>query len=192
MEQRDEEGNLVKAAKPAKISEMLDQYRERGVVDHRKTLTIDQKDRIPALIKQPEGRLRVSVALSSSIASAFGHIKNAKMSAEQIVELAEGIIDSSHEDQLSVEDVLLFLKDMLMGRYGKISGGMDMPTFFEYFEEYRDERYKELKRARWEEHLSFKSLGDSNRSYDDLPLKRTDDPVGMATIMQTNYEDRPE
>lgn len=184
MEQRDEEGNLVKAAKPAKIGEMLELYRERGVVDHRKTLTISDKDRIPALIKQPEGRLRVSVALSSSIASAFGHIKNAKMSAEQIVELAEGIIDTSHEDQLSIEDVLLFLKDMLMGRYGKMSTGMDMPTFFEYFEEYRDERYKELKRARWEEHLTYKSMGDSNRSFDDLPLKRNDDPVGMATILE--------
>jgi hypothetical protein len=192
MEQRDEDGTLIKAAKPTQISGMLERYRDRGVVDYKKTLAIPMDQRIPYLVTLPKGRLRVSVALSAALASAFAHIKTAKLSAEQLVEIAEGIIDTSHEDQLSVEDILLFLKDLLMGKYGKLSNGLDMPTFFEILEDYRQDRYKTLRNARWEEHLTFKSLGDSNRSFDDLPLKRNDDPVGMATIMQTNYEERPQ
>jgi len=187
MEQRDEDGTLVAKSKPQQIAAMLEPYRERGLVDHRKTLAISMDYRIPQIIQQPGGRLRVSVAISSAIASAFGHIEKAKMNAEQIVELAEGIIDTSHEDQLSVEDVLLFLKDLLMGKYGKMSSGIDMPAFFEVFERYRDERYRTIKAIRYEEHLTFKSLGDSNRGVDELPLKRKDDPAAMMDMMQTYY-----
>jgi hypothetical protein len=170
----------------------LASFREKGVVKYEKSLAIPMENRIPELTKTPEGRKKVSIAIAASMLSAFQHIDSAKMSASTIKEIAEGIIDSSHEDQLSIEDILLFLKDMLMGKYGKIRGALDMPAFFELFETYRDQRYQTLKKIRWEEHLSYKALGDSNRTYDELPLKRTDDPVGMATIMQTEYENRPE
>lgn len=146
-------------------------------------------NRIPALTQTPEGRQKVSIAIAASMLSAFQHIDSAKMSASTIKEIAEGIIDSSHEDQLSIEDILLFLKDMLMGKYGKITGALDMPRFFEIFERYRDERYKTLKKIREEEHLTYKSLGDSHRAVDDLPLKRNDDPVGMAKSMGTIFKE---
>lgn len=148
------------------------------------------ESRIPELSKTPEGRMKVSIAIASSMLSAFQHIDSAKMTAGTIKEIAEGIIDSSHEDQLSIEDVLLFLKDLLMGKYGKISGALDMPRFFEIFERYRDERYQTLKKIRWEEHLTYKSLGDSNRAFDELPLKRNDDPGNMMDMMQTYYESK--
>jgi hypothetical protein len=165
----------------------LASFREKGVVKYERALAIPMERRIPELTKTPEGRLRVSIAIASSMLSAFQHIEKAKMSAATIKEIAEGIIDSAHEDQLSIEDVLLFLKDMLMGKYGKITGSLDMPAFFELFENYRDERYKTIRRLRWEEHLSYKSLGDSNRSFDELPLKRNDDPGNMLDLMQTYY-----
>jgi hypothetical protein len=166
----------------------LASFREKGVVKYERTLAIPMERRIPELTKTPEDRLKVSIAIASSMLSAFQHIEKAKMSAATIKEIAEAIIDSSHEDQLSIEDVLLFLKDMLMGKYGKIIGALDMPAFFDIFEKYRDERYKTVRKLRWEEHLSFKSLGDSNRSFDELPLKRNDDPSTMMSMMQTYYD----
>jgi|HubBroStandDraft_3_1064219.scaffolds.fasta_scaffold22737_3 hypothetical protein len=177
MERKDNEG----------VRQALAAYREKGVVSHAKTLSIPMEQRIPALIEQPGGRDRVVVAVSSSLVSAFQNIKNAKMDADQILDLADMIIDSAHEDQLSIEDVLLFLKDLLMGKYGKVSSALDYPAFFELFEEYRDERYRTIRKIRWEEHLTMKSLGDSNRSFDGLPLKRNDDPGAMLDLMQTYY-----
>lgn len=167
------------------VRQALEVYRERGSVSHVKTLSIPMDQRIPAIIGKPGGRDRVVVAISSSLVSAFQNIKNAKMDADQILDLADMIIDSAHEDQLSIEDVLLFLKDLLMGKYGKVSTGLDYPAFFEIFEEYRNERYRTLKKIEWEEHLTHKSLGDSNRGSADLPLKRNDDPATMLDLMQT-------
>lgn len=180
MERKDNDG----------VRKALAIYRQGGVVDHVKTLSIPMEERIPAIISKPGGRDRVVVALSSSLVSAFQNIKNAKMDADQILDLADMIVDSAHEDQLSVEDVLLFLKDLLMGKYGKVSAGMDYPAFFEIFEEYRNERYRTLKKQRWEEHLTYKSLGDSNRSSINDKLKRDDDPAAIMDMMQTYYQDK--
>lgn len=70
------------------------------------------------------------------------------MNEEQIVELADMIIDQSHEDNLGLEDVLLFLSDLLTGKAGKIYDRLDIPTFFELFETYRQKRHDEMKSFR--------------------------------------------
>lgn len=170
------------------MNEILLSYRERGIIDHKKTLSIPFNQRIPELIKEPGGRTRVSAAIASSILSAFKHIDKARMDAEQIVELAEGIIDSAHEDQLSIEDVLLFLKDFLMGKFGKVHDKLDMPGFFDYFEKYRDERYQALEALRYEQHLQSKNMGHMPRNHDELFLKRDEDAGTILDLMQTAYE----
>jgi len=172
------------------INQILATYRERGIVDHKRTLAIPFEQRIPELIKQPGGRERVSAVLASSILSAFSHIEKAKMSADQIIELAEGVIDSAHEDQLSIEDILLFLKDLLMGKFGKIREQIDMPGFFELLEKYRDKRYKTLESIRYEQHLNYKNSGSSSRSKANLTINRDDDPGTMLDLMQTIYQEK--
>lgn len=165
---------------------MLEIYRDKGIVNYKKTLEIPFNQRIQELIRQPDGRKRVQAALSASILSAFNNIEKAKMSADQILDLADGIIDSAHEDQLAIEDVLLFLKDLIMGKFGKITDKLDMPMFFDYFEKYRDKRYKTLESIRYEEHLTLKNLGDTSRSTV-LPgdLKRGQDAAGLMDLFQT-------
>jgi hypothetical protein len=167
------------------VSGMLAVYRERGVVKYEKTLAIPFEQRIPELVKQPGGRERVSAALATSILSAFQHIEKAKMSADQIIELAEGIIDSAEEDQLAIEDVLLFLKDLLLGKMGKVNDKMDMPLFFELFERYRDKRYQTLEALRYEEHLNLKNMGHAPRSSNEITLNQEDDPAVILDLMQT-------
>jgi hypothetical protein len=172
------------------VQEMLTVYRVRGAVDHKKTLAIPFEQRIPELVKQPGGRMRVSAAISSSILSAFKHIHQAKMDAEQIVELSEGIIDSAEEDQLAIEDVLLFLKDLLLGKMGKITDKVDMPLFFELFEKYRVKRYQTLEAIKYEEHLNLKNMGHCARSSSEITLRQDEDPGTVMDLMQTMYEGR--
>jgi len=177
---------LEQGASPAKISQALSIYREQGMVRYEKTLAIPFEQRIPELIKQPKGRDRVLAVLSASILSAFNNIEKAKMSEDQILDLADGIIDSAHEDQLSIEDVLLFLKDLLTGKFGKISEKLDMPMFFDYFEKYRDKRYKTLEAIRYEQHLTLKGMGHSARStVKHCDTKRGDDSDTLLDLFNT-------
>jgi len=176
------------------VNQMLALYRERGTVDYSKTLAIPREQRIPELAKTPEGRQDVSMALAASLLSAFRNIDKVKMTAEQIVELAENIIDSAYEDQLSIEDVLLFLKDFLMGKMGKINQNIDMPSFFEYFEQYRQKRWETLQGIRDEQHTQAKVSGqDTRRRSESLELGRDEDAKTVLGLMQTMYQkDEPE
>lgn len=170
----------------AQVNLALATFREQGMVNYKKTLEIPMSQRIPELAKTTEGRKRVQAALSAAILSAFNNIEKAKMSADQILDLADGIIDSSHEDQLSIEDVLLFLKDLLTGKFGKISDKLDMPMFFDYFEKYRDKRYKTLEAIRYEEHLTLKGMGHSSRSsVKSCDMKRGDDSETLLDLFNT-------
>lgn len=174
------------------VNDQLSLYRDRGLVDHTKTLAIPWEQRIPAIIQQPEGKMRVKAALSASLLSAFGNIEKAKMSADQILDLTDAIIDSAQEDQLSIEDVLLFLKDLIMGKMGKITEKLDMPLFFELFEKYRDKRYRTLEAMRYEQHLNLKNMGHAPRSSNDVSLNRGEDGAVVLDLMQTMYQDKKE
>ena len=120
------------------VNVRLAEFKEQGVVKYDKLLAIPRNYRIPELIKMPDGRLNVLTAISASIKSAFGNI-NLKyaLTEDQIVELSDRIIDSSHEDFLAIEDVLLFLQQLLFGEYGDLNYKMDMPGFFIKFEKYK-------------------------------------------------------
>lgn len=152
------------------VNQHLALFKEQGVIQFDKVLSIPATERIPALIQQEDGRLRVSTALSASIKSAMENINlRIGMSEEQIFDLAEAIIDQSHEDNLGIEDVLLFLKDLITGKAGKIYDRLDMPTFFELFENYRQERHEKLQVIRYEQDQQRKALPVNERLIDMFP-----------------------
>lgn len=142
----------------------LSKLKHFGVIQFDKVLAIPAEDRIPALAATDEGYLRVAAVLTATIKSAMENI-NLKfpMSEDQIVELAGLIIDQSGEDNLSLEDVLLFLQDLVTGKSGKIYDRMDIPRFFELFEIYRQERHSKMLNIREEQHVQCKGIGDKER-----------------------------
>lgn len=150
------------------IATRLSEFKDKGVVNYSKALAIPSDERIPAIAQEKEGRNRLLVALSASLKSALSNI-NVRMglSEDQIVELADLIIDESSEDNLSLEDVLLFLQQMITGKTGTINDRMDIPTFFKLFEVYREERYQALLNFRYEQQANHKALGATERASED-------------------------
>lgn len=141
--------DVILTGNKSELNLVLAEYKERGAVKFDKVLSIGSNQRIPALTKTLEGRMQVSAALTASIKSAFDNINlRIGLTPDQTVEIAEQIIDQSEEDYLSLEDVLLFLQQLITGKAGKIYDRMDVPTFFELFENYREKRYQELVRVR--------------------------------------------
>lgn len=177
----------------ALVSSHLALFKTRGAVDHSKTLTIPDENRIPVLVKSKEGRASVLIILSAAIGAALKNMNlQSNMNDDQVVELADAVIDSAHEDHLGIEDVMLFLRDMVMGKAGKIYNRMDIPTFFEMFETYRQDRYTTLRQVREEKNAQYKALGPTDRSHDDVLAERDTHRKAMSEHLRRMYKENTE
>lgn len=84
----------------------------------------------------------VLVALETAMAS-MNLVR--PMNAHQMLDLVEAILESSTEDNLSLEDLMLFLQKLIRGEYGPLYESMDIPKFMDHFEKYREERHRAWK-----------------------------------------------
>jgi hypothetical protein len=105
-----------------------------------------------------------------------------------MIEISDQIIEQSGEDNLALEDFLLFGQKFLVGEYGKIYDRMDVPTFFEFFEKYRQLRHEAILNVREEQHAQFKSMGEGPDLSARIELNRDEDPKSVLDLMQTYYE----
>ena len=125
-------------------------------------------ERLPALVKM-YGNDKIAAVLSKSVTRALNNFNlRVAMTPEQITDLCYAILDEAEQDQLAIQDILLFLDGMVKYKYGKVYDRMDMPTFFEMLEKYREERHLAFINGKDEAHAQFKAMGDSNRTSQDL------------------------
>lgn len=175
------------------VSSYLAKFKERGAIKFEKVLDISMNDRIPEMVKTEEGREDVFVALVASLNSLFANVNlRVGLNEDQIIEIADLIIEQSHEDNLAIEDFLLFGQKFLVGDYGKIYDRMDVPTFFEFFEKYRQARHEGMANIREEQHAQFKSMGRGPAPRNPVDLKRDEDPKSILDMMQTYYDSKNE
>lgn len=160
----------IQAGNKTGVSMHLSTFKERGVVVYDKVLAIKSENRIPAMAKNENTRYELLVAITASLKSAFNNFNLAAgMSEDQIIDLAELIIGESEQDNLSLEDVLLFLQKLLTGECGKIFNRLDSPTFFELFEVYRQERHSEFIKIKNEKEVQMKTIPVNERLIDMFP-----------------------
>lgn len=146
------------------VKQELARYQENGITNMRKVLEIPLNERIPALLEHPANYEPIYTALVASLKSALGNISvRVGMNEDHVLELAEMILDSAKEDNLGLEDVLLFLGEMLQGKSGRIYDRLDIPTFFELFENYRQRRHEAVKSYRDELEAQHKALPVNER-----------------------------
>ncbi len=147
---------------------------------------IPVKDRLPGLV-QTYGVDKISAVLAKAIQKTLSNFNlRVGMNADQVLELSLQLIDSANEDQLAFEDIMLFLDGMVKYKYGKVYDRMDMPTFFEMLDVYRDQRHQELIKYREEQDAQFKAYGDSNRMGTDAEKESMREAMKM--YMQTSAE----
>lgn len=146
---------------------------------------IPVKDRLPGLV-QTYGIDKVSAILAKAITRTLANFNlRVGMNADQVLELSLQLIDSSNEDQLAFEDIMLFLDGMVKYKYGKVYDRMDMPTFFEMLEVYRDERHKDFISHKEEMESQYKAYGDSNRLSNDVDKDKM--RAAMNQYMKDNF-----
>lgn len=145
------------------ISLELRKYKNKnGSENFGELIQIPNDQRIPAMAEKNMQVAVATVAVAVSLALETMNLKN-PMTPVQIVDLAEAITESSSEDQLSMQDLMLFLQNLTRGKYGELYNAMDAPKLMGFLDKYRDERWEEGVRIRDAKHEEYKNLGDPER-----------------------------
>lgn len=174
------------------LSVAIKEYKyPNGAVNFNQLLRIPSNDRLPALI-QKEGLPRVHKLLGAAVQLAMESLNLTQaLTANQIFDLVDNILDSSTEDYLGLEDVVLFLQKLVRGEAGKLYKHIDVASFMEMFEKYRQERHLEYIRTKEEQHVQYKITGKSNIR----PAIEKDKDMTTETffdLLQTYHEERRE
>jgi hypothetical protein len=143
-----------------------------------KVLSISAYSRIPNLT-HVYGIEEIHAILSVLLTS-FNNSLNLirPMSKEQIVECAYEMVLTTEEDQLSIEDYVLFFRGAKTGKYGRILDRLDQQTIFSMLEEYRSERHRQYMKIKEERHQSQKAMGPSERTNQPDPLAEHMSSIG--------------
>lgn len=152
------------------VSLILRQFKQKdGTPNYPAVFSIPSTERLPVLAAQDFHK--VNLLMIGAITVAFESLTFKKpMNEIQILNLSELIIDSSHEDNLSFEDVILFLQQMVAGKYEFSSESMDVPRFMKLFNTYREERHQAILNFRENQQLEYKAIGDAHRTLKENPL----------------------
>lgn len=146
------------------ISLILRQYKlVNGSENFPAIFTIPTSERIPMLAKKDFKKSVAVIIVGLTMAFESMNLKR-PMNEIQILDLAEAIIDTSNEDNLSLEDLMLFLQNLTRGKYEGMYESMDIPKFMEKFEIYRQSRHEAIVLYRENKHLEQRALGPSERT----------------------------
>lgn len=138
------------------------------MIKYQTLLSIPLKDRLPGLIDQ-YGAKRIHgilVVMITQFCNSFNVIR--PMTAEQIVDCAGEILNTSHEDFLSVEDIMIFFQGAKMGKYGKVFDRLDQQIIFSMLEVYREVRHRMYNDIKEEREANLKALGPQFRTSEDM------------------------
>lgn len=127
-----------------------------GATNYTALLSIPTAHRLPMLAKTNYREVLGVVTAGITMAIESMNL-NRPMNSLQVVDLSDTILESAEEDNLSLEDVMLFLQGLVRGNYGPLYESMDIPKFMEKFEVYREERYKSLCDIRYEQEQQHKA-----------------------------------
>lgn len=165
---------------------------ENGSINYPALFDIPRDKRITAMAERnlSETIQYISVALTLA-AESMNLVR--PMTSSQIIDLAEIIVDEAKGDNLSFEDLMLFLQKLTRGEYQENYEGMDIPKFMARFNKYRDERWGEAVKIREEKELYYKTIGQMERtSQPDSIAEHMTDFAGRIGELKDRLRDKSE
>lgn len=175
------------------INVNLKQYKfANGATNFDAILRIPFEDRLPGLI-QKVGLKQVHMMLAKAITMAMESLNLSKpLTSNQIIDLVDTLIDTSSEDYLSFEDIMLFLQQMVRGGSGELFSSMDIAKFMNSFEKYRQKRHTEYKRLKEESHSQHSGTPFVPQVNSEMQRDSDIDGKTFLEMMQTFYEGKNE
>ena len=149
-------------------------------------LSIPSSQRLAKMAENDYGETVVIVSAALTMSMGLLNLKM-PMNDLQIVDLADAIVDTCAEDNLALEDLMLFLQNLVRGKYNPLYESMDVAKFMEKFEIYRQERYTATIQMHEIRHLEYKGMGNVERT----GIKNTafDEHLSQFTTKLANMKD---
>lgn len=146
---------------------------ERGNIDMKAVLEIPRSNRIQEMVAVNEKEVYAVLTIAiTRLVDSINILR--KPTGDQILDIVDSIVETSAEDQLSIEDVMLFIQKLGRGEYGQLYESLDSIKFFDLFENYREERYQAFRNHKEAKESYYKGLGDGNRSSDERRVESID------------------
>ncbi|MEO6069301.1 MAG: hypothetical protein ABIN57_10470 [Chitinophagaceae bacterium] len=123
---------------------VIQKYQHKDAIDFEALFSIPMEDRIPELVKKfgKETVLGLMEMMLSDFIASLDLPKAKKMTQKKLSLLAFDLIQSTSEDFLSLEDVILFLTRARSGFYGEKKDMSTPALFVALLEQYRQERHE--------------------------------------------------
>lgn len=164
-----------------------------GSVQFDKILSISLHGRIPNLthVYGFENIHKLVGAMLTAFNESLNLIR--PMSPDQIFDCSHDLVMTTQEDQLSVEDFVLFFKGAKEGKYGRILDRLDSQTIFAMLEEYREQRHQQYMRIKESLHVNQKGMGPQDRTNNPDPIaEKMCDLVGKIGRLKDQLKDQRE
>lgn len=162
------------------------QYSKDGEVNFPLLLSIPLQDRIPALVQEFGVKRMYNLLLMIVKAFTFSLPipKTKKLNDTRMSVCACDLILTAQEDQLSLEDIILFFERAKAGKYGPIKSLLSHYQIMSLLDQYRAERHEAFMKIKVEKDAELKTLGPTERSCEGP--KQIGEIMKQATIFDMN------
>ncbi|HVF81953.1 MAG TPA: DUF6633 family protein [Flavisolibacter sp.] len=143
----------------------IKQFAADGEAAFDRLLSIPLTERIPGLIKE-YGLKRAHRLIKTILQEAAWSIplpKSAKLSETKISAVACDLILAAYEDQLAIEDFIVFFERMKQGKYGKFKGTVTHFGIMEKLNQYRTDRSAVYQSLKAEQEAQVKRMSEMPR-----------------------------
>jgi len=148
--------------------------------------------RLPQLAKEDLPRAAALVGVGITAAMESMNLKRS-MNATQIMDLTDAIIETAEEDNLALEDLMLFLQRLTRGEYGALYESMDIPKFMEMFEQYREERFQSILAIREEQAANHRPDYSDVRNSEEISMEeRMKNTAAMIEYEKSKHQSKAE
>jgi hypothetical protein len=144
----------------------LQQYTSGEEILFRPLLGIPVSERIPALVGEYglKRMHRLVKLVLNEFQLSLAVPKSRKLTETRTSVVACDLILAAEEDQLSLEDLIVFFEKARAGRYGKIKGTLTHVGIMRMLEQYREERFQNYVKLKEERELEMKRKGPQERT----------------------------
>lgn len=149
----------MEAGNNREITLILKQYKDdKGLIKYPAVFSIPSEDRLPMIVKKDFMKATALVVVALTMAFEKMSMKK-KVDGALINNIADEIIDTCEEDNVALEDLMLFLQGLVRGKYGN-HDDMTVSKFMNLFDIYLEDRWKAIVEFREQQYATLDSLGD--------------------------------